>query len=86
MSRRTKKVGIAGRFGPRYGVAPKKQWKDIMELRIQYYECPSCGHRTLRRVSTSIWECRRCGYTFAGGAYIPFVKKEISKEGENVKL
>lgn len=87
MSKRTKKVGMAGRFGPRYGVAPKKQWKDVMEQRVSHYVCPNCGHKTFRRVSTGIWSCTRCGYTMAGGAYVPFVRKEIVKEGnENVQV
>ncbi|HEU12950.1 MAG: 50S ribosomal protein L37ae [Thermoplasmata archaeon] len=86
MSKRTKKLGIAARFGPRYGVAPKKQWKEIMEQRIDSYICPRCGHKTLKRVGTGIWSCRRCGYTMAGGAYVPFVRKEIVREGENVQV
>lgn len=77
MSNRTKKVGITGRFGPRYGVAAKKKWKESMELKIKAYTCPKCNHKTVYRKSTGIWECRKCGYTFAGGAYTPEVKKEI---------
>ncbi len=87
MSRRTKKVGIAGRFGPRYGVSTKKRWKEIMEQKVKSYTCPNCNHRTLRRIGTGIWYCSRCGYTMAGGAYIPEVKREIVKEGgENVQV
>jgi large subunit ribosomal protein L37Ae len=81
VSKRTKKVGIAGRFGPRYGVAAKKKWKETMELKIGAYTCPRCNHKTVYRKSTGIWQCRKCGYTFAGGAYTPEVKKEIKSVG-----
>ncbi len=30
-----------------------------------------CGRKAVRRISTGIWQCQKCGATFAGGAYLP---------------
>ncbi len=68
---RTKKVGPAGRFGPRYGYKIRKLVKEIEEKMRDDHECPFCGSKKVRRISTSIWECKKCGKKFAGGAYLP---------------
>jgi len=71
MSRRTKKVGSTGRFGPRYGRKIRALAGEV-ELKVrQKYKCPGCGAVKVKRVSTAIWQCRRCGLKFAGGAYTP---------------
>lgn len=71
MTRRTKKIGAAGRFGPRYGVKIRKQIATIDAKRRRRHMCPRCLHRSVKRDSTSIWRCRHCGLTFASGAYVP---------------
>lgn len=71
MAKRTKKVGPAGRFQARYGVRTRTQIRNIeIEQRAKHI-CPSCGHKKVKRISTSIWQCRKCGIKFAGGAYHP---------------
>ena len=71
MSKRTKKVGPSGRLGARYGVRARTKLKNIeLQQKIKQI-CPNCGHKTVKRESTSIWICRKCGNKFAGGAYIP---------------
>lgn len=69
--KRTKKVGVAGRFGPRYGTKVKKRLKAVEREMRRSHRCPSCGAFGLRRVGTAIWRCRRCGVKFAGAAYTP---------------
>jgi large subunit ribosomal protein L37Ae len=71
MTRRTKKVGVAGRYGPRYGVKTRKQISAVEASKKAAYECPRCKHKAVKRVSTGIWQCRRCDLKFAGGAYTP---------------
>ncbi len=71
MAKRTKKVGPAGRFQARYGVRARNRLKNIEFIQRQYHICPSCGQRKVKRESTAIWVCRKCGLKFAGGAYLP---------------
>ncbi len=66
-----KKTGTAGKFGPRYGMRTRKKWKEIDERQRKLHECPTCKRMSVRRISTAIWECRKCGAKFAGGAYFP---------------
>lgn len=71
MSKRTKKVGPAGRFGPRYGVRDRVRWRDVHDREKGPHSCPTCGHPKVSRIHTAIWECSKCGTKFAGGAYYP---------------
>ena len=76
MSSGTKKVGVSGRFGPRYGVSLRKRVKIIEDVQRKKHACPKCTYKSLKRVSTGVWECKRCGMKTAGGAYIPRTKIE----------
>ena len=69
----TKKVGSTGRFGPRYGTKIRKLALEIERKVRQKYRCPGCGALRVKRVGTSLWQCRRCGVKFAGAAYSPSV-------------
>jgi large subunit ribosomal protein L37Ae len=71
MAKRTKKVGPSGRFQARYGVRARTQVRNIEITQRKKHICPSCGDKKVKRVSTSIWQCRKCGIKFAGGAYQP---------------
>lgn len=76
MSRRTKKIGIAGKFGARYGLKIRKQVKQIEEMQKKRHQCPKCKYVAVKRAETAIWECHHCGLIFAGGAYQPFTKSK----------
>jgi large subunit ribosomal protein L37Ae len=39
--------------------------------------CPQCGFPRVKRVSVGVWGCRKCGFTFTGGAYTPITKLGI---------
>jgi large subunit ribosomal protein L37Ae len=73
MTRRTKKVGLAGRYGARYGVRIRKQIQTVEKAKGKSYECPRCRQVAVRRVASGIWKCRRCDLKFAGGAYNPHI-------------
>jgi len=80
MSKRTKKVGPAGRYQARYGVRSRTQVRNVEIIQRSKHICPTCGHQKVKRVSAGIWQCRKCQAKFTGGAYIP--QTEI---GQNVK-
>ncbi len=69
-----KKAGLGGAFGARYGTVARKRYVQIVTGMRQRHECPRCRIKSVRRLSVGIWFCRRCGYKFAGGAYMPHTK------------
>ncbi len=66
-----KKGGAAGRYGARYGTLARKQVATVEAVQRKLHPCVSCGAIAVRRIHTGIWECRKCDYQFAGGAYTP---------------
>ncbi len=80
MARRTKKAGSTGRFGPRYGVKIRRRILEVERVRKAPSTCPRCQGPNVRRESSGIWRCRRCGLTFAGGAYKPVVTTSVKRE------
>lgn len=75
---RTKVVGTAGRFGARYGMTIRHKVAAIEAKMRGPHRCPRCLTRgTVRRANIGIWACRKCGYTFAGGAWTP--RTELGK-------
>jgi ribosomal protein L37AE/L43A len=38
------------------------------------HKCPSCGFTRVKRKSVGVWLCKKCGFTFTGGAYTPTTK------------
>ncbi|NHK32467.1 MAG: 50S ribosomal protein L37ae [Asgard group archaeon] len=71
MTRRTKKVGSTGRFGPRYGAQLKRRFLKIEDSMNATHKCPNCASPTVKRKSVGIWHCKKCGLNFAGGAWVP---------------
>jgi large subunit ribosomal protein L37Ae len=69
MAKGTKKVGITGRYGPRYGVKIRKQIKEISRHRLKAQRCPECQHDAVKRVASGIWKCNHCKLKFAAAAY-----------------
>ncbi len=69
MSKRTKKVGSTGWMGPRYGIRIRRRVLEIDRVKRAASACPRCSTVSLHRVSSGIFECRRCGTRYASNAY-----------------
>ncbi len=61
-------------LGVRYGFSLRDRYMQVLKRRKTKYNCPKCGTGVLKRLSVGVWSCRKCRYTFAGGAYEPFTK------------
>jgi large subunit ribosomal protein L37Ae len=68
-AKRTKKVGIVGKYGTRYGSSLRKQIKKIEVSQHSKYFCSFCGKYGMKRSAVGIWKCKGCNKTQAGGAY-----------------
>jgi large subunit ribosomal protein L37Ae len=68
---RTKKVGIAGKYGVRYGRTIRERIISASKTHKKKQNCPSCLKDRLKREAAGIWKCEKCGIKFAGKAYKP---------------
>jgi large subunit ribosomal protein L37Ae len=71
---RTKKVGPTQGLGARYGTTVRKRYIKVVTELKKAHRCPQCGFPRVRRESVGIWKCKKCGFTFTGGAYTPTTK------------
>jgi len=69
VNKRTKKVGITGKYGTRYGSTLRKVIRKIEVSQHATYKCPFCGKMCVKRSAAGIWGCNSCKKTIAGGAY-----------------
>ncbi|MGD0978120.1 MAG: 50S ribosomal protein L37ae [Candidatus Bathyarchaeia archaeon] len=77
MGNRTKKVGPTRGLGPRYGSTVRKRYIKVMTEMKKPHKCPQCGFSRVKRESVGIWKCKKCGFTYTGGAYTPITKLGI---------
>ncbi|CAD7687696.1 unnamed protein product [Nyctereutes procyonoides] len=69
MAKRTKKVGIVGKYGTCYGASLRKMVKKIDISQHTKYTCSFCGKTKKKRQAVGIWHCGPCMKTVAGGAW-----------------
>jgi large subunit ribosomal protein L37Ae len=69
-----KRPSLGGGFGARYGTITRRQYNEVVSVLRTRHECPRCKFKAVKRWSVGIWLCRKCGYRFAGGAYVPVTK------------
>jgi len=74
---RTKKVGPTRGLGVRYGSTVRKRYSKVLTEMKKPHRCPQCGFPRVKRLSVGVWGCRKCGFTFTGGAYTPTTKLGI---------
>ena len=80
MSRRTQKVGLGARFGPRYGVSVRRRATSVLKRVRQSYTCPVCQYQKVKRVAAGVWTCKKCDHTFAGGGWEPFTRATVANQ------
>ena len=71
MAKRTKKVGITGKYGTRYGASLRKTVKKMEISQHSKYTCTFCGKDKMKREAVGIWKChdKNCRIVVAGGAW-----------------
>jgi large subunit ribosomal protein L37Ae len=69
-----KKVGPTRGLGVRYGSTVRKRYMKVITELKKPHKCPQCGFVKVHRESVGVWKCKKCSYTFAGGAYTPVTK------------
>jgi large subunit ribosomal protein L37Ae len=56
-------------YSVRYGASIRKRAAVVKAKKRGAYKCDACGKVAVKRIGTSIWKCRHCNATYAGGAY-----------------
>merc|ERR1712226_1054080 len=71
MAKRTKKVGVVGKYGTRYGASLRKTVKKMEITQHSKYICTFCGKENMKRQAVGIWKCgtKNCRVIVAGGAW-----------------
>ncbi|CAK76257.1 unnamed protein product (macronuclear) [Paramecium tetraurelia] len=69
MTKKTKKVGITGKYGTRYGASLRKIIKKFEISQHQRYFNTFTGAHSLKRQAIGIWRCTQTGLQIAGGAW-----------------
>ena len=71
MAKRTKKVGITGKYGTRYGASLRKIVKRYEIQQRARYMCTFCGKENVKREAGGIWKCnsKTCNKVMAGGCW-----------------
>ncbi|MBU3913819.1 MAG: 50S ribosomal protein L37ae [Nanoarchaeota archaeon] len=65
---KTKKVKSAGRFRAGYGSYVRGKITDLESKQRKKQPCPFCK-KTVKRLSSGIWQCKNCNKKFASHAY-----------------
>ncbi|TCD71858.1 60S ribosomal protein L43 [Steccherinum ochraceum] len=68
-TKRTRKVGVTGKYGVRYGASLRKQVKKMEITQHARYTCTFCGKDSVKRQAVGIWHCKSCKKVVAGGAW-----------------
>ena len=86
MAKRTKKVGICGKYGCRYGASLRKVVKKFEITQRSKYVSPFSGKESVKRVATGIWKCKSTGRKIAGGAYMLSTSAAVTAKSTIARL
>ncbi|XP_006141223.1 60S ribosomal protein L37a-like [Tupaia chinensis] len=78
MAKRTKKVGIIGKYGTRYDASLRKMVKKIEISQHAKYTCSFCGKTKMKRRAVGIWHCGSRMNTVAGGVWTCAITSAIT--------
>lgn len=79
-----KSLKSGNKFGVRYGRRNRDKFAKIENEQRKLHKCPFCNMVKVKRVTTGIWFCRKCGVKFASKAYT--IGKVKIKEEADVRL
>lgn len=65
----TKKIGVAGKFGSKYGATIKERYKEVASKQAKKQQCPYCKKYKSKRLAKGLWRCKSCGKKFTAHAY-----------------
>ena len=86
MAKRTKKAGITGKYGARYGGALRKISKKYEITQHMTYTCGFCGKNAVKRLSVGIWRCRGCYKKISGGAWAPTTNNALAAKSTLIRV
>ena len=86
MAKRTKKAGITGKYGARYGGSLRKISRKYEVAQRMKYTCSFCGKNSLKRQSVGIWTCTACFKTISGGAWTPSTNNALAANQTLIRL
>jgi large subunit ribosomal protein L37Ae len=66
---RTKGSTTLKGLGIKYGATVRKRYGKVYRTLHQKRRCPSCGSQRFSRVASGIWNCPKCNFKVASGAY-----------------
>lgn len=55
--------------GVKFGATVRKRYGKVYRTLHRKRRCPSCGSLKFSRIASGIWECPKCNYKVAAGAY-----------------
>ncbi|HLC54755.1 MAG TPA: 50S ribosomal protein L37ae [Candidatus Nanoarchaeia archaeon] len=70
MGAKTKKIKAFGRFGAKAGTRVRARLNKVEGIQRRKQCCPYCNKFGVKRESSGIWHCAKCGKRFAGHAYM----------------
>ncbi|MFH0949048.1 MAG: 50S ribosomal protein L37ae [Candidatus Aenigmatarchaeota archaeon] len=52
-----------------YGKRLRQSVATVKRKKTKHYACPSCSRTSVKRLSTGVWQCKKCKTKFASKAY-----------------